>query len=155
MTWIPLNSTTILLLTAVQALHKILITTYHGRYNVHQWHNTRVIKMKNLKLQKNYSTKLMIIMQRLEPPKRIYHLMVTPRLSSRLKNKSFSAFIHHDIKSLTSLRSKQGAKKVSFTASHSCKLQLACTSPRVINEQDWLQLFCNANFPKEIHLPIE
>ena len=43
--------------------------------------------------------------------------------------------------SLTSSSSKQGAKKVSFTASHLCKLQLACTSPRVTNEQDWLQFF--------------
>ena len=41
----------------------------------------------------------------------------------------------------------QGAKKVSFTACHSSKLYLACSSPKVIStrlkkidEQDWLQI---------------
>ena len=55
----------------------------------------------------------------------------------------------------------QGAKKVSFTACHSGKLSLACTSPQVISispqtlfdQQDWLQSFCNLNFPKKQHLP--
>ena len=51
----------------------------------------------------------------------------------------------------------QGAKKVSFTACHSSKLELACTSPQVISAspktlfdlQDWLPSFCNLNFPKK------
>ena len=50
----------------------------------------------------------------------------------------------------------QGAKKVSFTACHSSKLYLACSSPKVIStrlkkidEQDWLQFFCNLNSPKK------
>ena len=50
----------------------------------------------------------------------------------------------------------QGSKKVSFTA-HG-KLYLACTSPKVIStslkkkidEQDWLQFFCNLNSPQKI-----
>jgi len=58
-------------------------------------------------------------------------------------------------------RVKLGAKKVSFTACHSGKQQLACTSPQVIStspqtlfdQQDWLQSFCNLNFPKKQHLP--
>ena len=53
-----------------------------------------------------------------------------------------------------------GAEKV--RACHSGKLQLTCTSPRVIlknekkklDEQDWLQFFCNVNFPQKIHLPV-
>ena len=51
----------------------------------------------------------------------------------------------------------KGARKVSFTACHSGKLYLACTSPRVlstslkknIDEQDWLQFFCNLNSPQK------
>ena len=53
---------------------------------------------------------------------------------------------------------KMGAKKVSFTACHLCKLYLACTSPKVIptslkkiDEQNWLQFFCNLNFPPKNH----
>ena len=50
----------------------------------------------------------------------------------------------------------QGAKKVSFTTCYSGKLQLSCTSPKVISaspqkvfeQQDLLQFFCNLNFPK-------
>ena len=57
----------------------------------------------------------------------------------------------------------QGAKKVGFTACHSGKLLLVCTSPRVFqvarkklfDEQHWLQFFCNLNFPKELHLPFK
>ena len=49
----------------------------------------------------------------------------------------------------------QGTKKVSYTACHSGKLQLACTSPRVIfitkppqkfDGQDWLLFFRNDSF---------
>ena len=55
----------------------------------------------------------------------------------------------------------QGAKKVSFTACHSSKLELACTSPQVISAspqtlfdlQDWLPSFCNLNFPKKFTCP--
>ena len=55
----------------------------------------------------------------------------------------------------------QGAKKVSFTACHSSKLELACTSPQVISAspqtlfdlQDWLPSFCNLNFPKKFTWP--
>ena len=54
----------------------------------------------------------------------------------------------------------QGAKKVSFTACHSGKLLLACTSPKVIStsplkiidQQDWLQ-FCNLNFSQNFTCP--
>ena len=50
----------------------------------------------------------------------------------------------------------QGPKKVSFTACHSGKLYLACTSPLLTSTspktffdwQDWLQSVCNLNFPK-------
>ena len=53
---------------------------------------------------------------------------------------------------------KMGAKKVSFTACHLGELYLTCTSPKVIptslkkfDEQDWLQFFCNLNFPPKNH----
>ena len=57
---------------------------------------------------------------------------------------------------------KTRAKKVSFTACLSSKLQLACTSQRVIltspensfDEQDWLQFFCNLSTPEKLNLPI-
>ena len=56
----------------------------------------------------------------------------------------------------------QGANKVSFTACQSGKLQLARTSPQVIStspqtlfdQQNWLQSFCNLNFPKKQHFPV-
>ena len=56
----------------------------------------------------------------------------------------------------------QGAKKVSFTACHSGKLELACTSPQVISTspktlfdwQDLLQSLCGLNFAKKQHFPI-
>ena len=55
----------------------------------------------------------------------------------------------------------QGAKKVSFTACHSCKLLLACTSSQVISTsphtlfdwQDWLQSFCNLISPNNSTCP--
>ena len=58
--------------------------------------------------------------------------------------------------------SLQGALKVSFTGCHSGKQQLTCTSPKTIwtcqkkffAEQDWLQFFCNLNFPKNLTCPL-
>ena len=58
----------------------------------------------------------------------------------------------------------QGAKKVSFTARHWVNLQLAFTSPRItltspkhffLDEQDWLQFFCELNVPKYFTCPLD
>ena len=73
-----------------------------------------------------------------------------------------SAYIKHKKGSFyLDIHEWQGAKKVSFTACRSGKLELACTSPQVISAspktlfdlKDWLPSFCNLNFPKKFTCP--